>query len=178
MKILQIIVFIVISISATAQQGLQMQPVEQDSAQIEFERKMEYRQLISGNSANLLIDEVRMPAFDISEAYRSRYAVNLNFYALAGLWNNGFSAGRTSSFYSPFYQNGMVLSEGIHQLGDKFVLGGYSYGANSIFSAPNPHPGSNNFDTYGNTLFMQYKVSKNFKIETRINVSQGAMPGF
>jgi hypothetical protein len=81
-------------------------------------------------------------------------------------------------FFSPFYQNGMVLSEGAYNFGGKFTFGGFSYGTNSVMSAPLPNQ-MNKFDNYGSTLFMQYKVSKNFKIETRVNINQGGgYPGF
>ena len=79
---------------------------------------------------------------------------------------------------SPFYQNGTILSQAAYQLSDKFTMGGYSYGTNSIFAAPNANPRANKFNNYGSTLYMQYKVSKNFKIETRVNVSQGGGPGY
>ena len=58
-------------------------------------------------------------------------------------------------------------------MADKFKIGGFSYGANSVFSAPFPNQGLNNYDYRGATMFMQYKVSKNFKIETSVNVQQG-----
>jgi len=75
---------------------------------------------------------------------------------------------------SPFIRDGTVFSAGEYQFSDKFKIGGYSYGANSVFSAPFPNQGLNDsYDFRGNTLFMQYKVSKNFKIETRVNVQQG-----
>jgi len=77
-----------------------------------------------------------------------------------------------SPFYSPFYQNGRVFSEAAYKIGDKFTFGGFSYGTNPMMMPP-PAPGINNFNRYGSTMFMQYKVGKNFKIETRVNVSQG-----
>ncbi len=166
---------------SVAQQGLQMEFTEQDSAEMKLQREIEYRQLISGNvfDTNLLDEKIELPDFDFMAEYHNRYSLNLGMNPIANYSFGGISSGMTNPFYSPFYSNAMVLSAAAYQLGDKFVLGGYSYGTNSIFAAPNPNRGMNNFDSYGSTLFLQYKVSKNFKIETRINVQQnGQHPGF
>ncbi|HSM48550.1 MAG TPA: hypothetical protein VK872_12085, partial [Draconibacterium sp.] len=118
--------------------------------------------------------------FDLNTEFAKMYSLNLNLYNFNNMFNSGFSTGMMNPFYSPFYQNGMVLSEGAYKFSDKFTFGGFSYGANSMMSGPPmPTPGMDKFDRYGSTLFMQYKVSKNFKIETRFNVSQGGRyPGF
>lgn len=182
MKVFKNILFlllITVSTQTIAQQGITMMPLEQDSAKIELERQIEYRQLILGKPEEGLFNEkIEMPGFDLQNEYKKRYKINLDIYTLNSFQMREFSFGMLNPFYTPFYQNGMVLSEAAYQFGDKFILGGYSYGVNSIFSAPLPNHGTNFFDTYGNTLFMQYKVSKNFKIETRVNVTQGRRYGF
>lgn len=154
---------------------------EQDSAQMKLKRQIEYQQLISGNAfnTNLMDEEIKLQDFDFTAEYINRYTLNLNVFPINNYTFSGFSSGMTNSFHSPFYRNGTILSAAAYQLGDKFILGGFSYGANSISSAPFPNQGINNFDSYGSTLFLQYKVSKNFKIETRVNVIQGGQhPGF
>ena len=169
-----------ISVRSAAQQGILMMPLEQDSAQIELNKQIEYRQLISGQMpAGLITEKIELPGFNFNEELARRYALNLNLYSFGGIPMTGISTGSMYPFFSPFYQNGMVLSEGAYKMGDKFTLGGFSYGANSIMNLPTLNPEMNNFDSYGSTLFLQYKVSKNFKIETRVNVSQrGIHPGF
>jgi hypothetical protein len=165
---------------AAAQQGKILMPLETDSSQIDIERQIEYRQLISGQFNNDLFPEtVKLSGFDLNTEFAKMYSLNLNLYNFNTMFNSGFSTGM-NPFPSPFYQNGMVLSEGAYQFSDKFTFGGFSYGANSMMSGPPmPTPGIDKFDRYGSTLFMQYKVSKNFKIETRFNVSQGSRyPGF
>ena len=72
----------------------------------------------------------------------------------------------------------MILSEGAYKISNKFTFGGYSYGTNPM-NLPPPMPGMNDFSHYGYTMFMQYKVGKNFKIETRFNISKGGrLPWF
>ncbi len=116
-----------------------MMPMEQDSAQIELERQIEYRQLIAGKpESNLFIEKIDLPDFDLTAEYDKRYTLNLNYFALKTLPLSNFSSSMFLPVYSPFFANGKILSEAAYQLGDKFVLGGYSYGMNSIFSAPLP----------------------------------------
>jgi hypothetical protein len=184
-KILLIALFF-IAYHSYAQQGLQMNFTEQDSAQMRLQRQIEYYQLVSGNffNSNLLLDDIEIPKYDYLAETLSRYTISFDFSPVTGYQGitgyQGNSTGMVNPVFSPFYRNGTVLSAAAYQLGDKFTLGGYSYGTNSIFSAPYPNQGmNNNFDSYGSTLFMQYKVSKKFKIETRINVQQrGHYPGF
>lgn len=170
-----------ISIGSAAQEVLILKPMEQDSTQLQLERQIEYRQLISGKASNdFMTEKMELPKFDYKSEFSKRYTHNFDINSFNSFPRYGFSTRTMNPFYSPFYQNGMVLSEGAYKFGDKFTFGGFSYGANSMMSGPPmPNMGMNKFDRYGSTLFMQYKVSKNFKIETRVNVSQGGMyPGF
>lgn len=178
LKHLFILYLIFISVGSFAQQGLQMDFTEQDSAQMNLQRQMEYFQLVNGLSLDvqLLNEPLSLPELDPMAVYYDRYKLHLEFSPLTNFVFGGISSGMFSPIYSPFYNSGRVLSAAAYQLGNKFTLGGFSYGANSIFSTPTHNNGMNNFDSYGSTIFMQYKVSKNFKIETRVNVQQGAHP--
>jgi len=77
---------------------------------------------------------------------------------------------------SPFYTNGMVFNQATFQLSDKFSVGGNSFGAQSVFDKPRINSSINDMSTKGASMFMQYKVSKNFKIETRVSVSGHKSP--
>jgi len=77
---------------------------------------------------------------------------------------------------SPFYTNGMVFNQATYQLSDKFSIGGNSFGAQSVFDAPRVNSSINEMSTKGASMFMQYKVSKNFKVETRVSVSSHKSP--
>ena len=158
-------------ISVHAQEKLMPIMPAEDSTQILLERKILYNQLMTGTPENSEIFEVpQLHKFDFSAAIAQRFSINpsgmLHTTTLGGFTPGLFPA-------APFLRNGSVFSAASYQLSDKFTVGGYSFGANSIFSAPLPNQGMNNFDTRGSTLFMQYKVSKNFKIETRVSVTQG-----
>lgn len=170
---------LLVAVSGFAQQGIIMKPLETDSAQMELERQMEYRQLISGSqTGSLLTEKIALPGFNDLLTANNRYAFNFDFSAINNFAFTGISTGTGSAFYNPYFHNGVVLSEGAYKLGDKFTFGGFSYGANTVFSAPLPNQSSGSFDSYGSTLFMQYNVSKKVKIQTRVNVSQGHFPEF
>ncbi len=154
-------------------------PLEKDSAQVELERQILYRELLSGTLQNGgLVPDLELPKADLNLAI-SQLHYNFNskeFFQPENI--EYFNINSIGFVASPFFRNGAIFSGATYKLNDKLQLGGYSFGANSIFSAPMPNQGMNNFDTRGATMFMQYKVSKNFKIETRVSVTQGKGPGF
>ena len=170
---------IITSIKSNAQQGELLMPLTQDSTQIELEKQIEYRQLISGDMfPGLHSETVTLSGFNFGDEYAQRYGFSFDFFTFNSYSMSGFSAGELGPMYSPFNQNGMVLSQGAYKFGNKFTLGGYSFGSNPM-NLPPPTMGMNDFSRYGSTMFMQYKVGKNFKIETRVNISKGGMyPGF
>ena len=77
---------------------------------------------------------------------------------------------------SPFYTNGAVFNQSTYRVSDKFSFGGNSFGAQSVFDRPQLNPAIQNMSTKGASMFMQYKVSKNFKVETRVSVSTHKSP--
>ena len=180
LKTILVQVFLILSVIARAQERLVLKPLETDSVQLNLQRQMEYRQLISGQIApEMNVEKLVLPQFSYKSEFLKRYSYHVDPYDFYDFPLHGFRTGMIDPYYSPFVRNGAVLSEGAYRLNDKFTFGGFSYGANSVMSAPFPNQGINKFDTYGSTLFMQYKVSKNFKIETRVNVQQrGTPPGF
>lgn len=173
-----IILFFVFCLSATAQQGLVMDFGEIDSTEMKVQRQVEYHQFINGTFGNdFFIDKVDLPEFNALQEYQNRYTLSINALPMAKYIGAGFMP-TTFGGLSPYYYNSQVLSEAAYQLSDKFIVGGFSYGANSMHSAPLPNQNGSYFDTYGSTMFMQYKVSKNFKIETSVSVGQNRGPGF
>ncbi len=76
-----------------------------------------------------------------------------------------------STFYFPYIFSGTIFNQAAYQINDKLILGGNSFGVNSIFSPSIVHPMTNQWQTRGASMFMQYKVNRNFKIETRITVT-------
>jgi len=169
-----IFIFLVfLSFGSFAQQGLQMNFGEVDSAEVVQQRQIEYYEFINGLGQNEFINDIKLPSYKFNPIIGNPYTYTFTFQPL---FNNNFSAFSNYEIISPFFYNGQVLSSDAYQIGNKLVLGGFSYGANSFMSAPLPNQNGHSFDTYGSTMFLQYKVSKNFKIETRISVQQRQGP--
>lgn len=177
MKRIFFILLLNISVTAFGQEKLMPLMPEQDSSMITAERKLMYNQLLMGI---LPSGEWMQPLpvvklnFD-SEALKFR---SFNFFENQ---TDTWAAGRLyfrapGSLFHPLVLNTNVLSGSEYRFNNRFVLGGYSFEGRSPFTAPFPNHGLNNFDVRGSTLFMKYNVSKNFKIETRVNVIQG--PGY
>ena len=165
--------FLFVSVTGFAQQGIILKPLEMDTATVELQRQAEYRQLITGQIPDgFMVHQLEFPKFDFKSNFKSDYVFSFNQFFSGGIPVSGFSMGSTIPYFSPYYGNSTLLSQGAYQLNSKFVVGGYSYGVNSPFSAPLPSS-FEPFDRYGSTFFMQYKVGKNFKIEKSVNVSQG-----
>lgn len=152
---------------------------ETDSTQMKNERQLLYQQLLSVSlQSSGLMDNIKLPEFDFNGELPKRYQFSAETFTTNQYQFNIYPGGNSILTSSPFFTNGAVFSEAQYKFSDKFILGGYSFGTNSIFASPLPNQGMNNFNTRVSTLFMQYKVSKNFKIETRVSVSQGSRNGF
>ena len=168
------------TLELAAQEKLMPVMPETDSIEAELEKKILYQQLLSGTLlSGGLIENLELPKFSFNHEFAKRYQFNPISFQSETYQFNYYPAGIKVFTNMPFVLNSAVFSEANYQVTDKFSLGGYSFGANSVFAAPFPNRGlNNNFDTRGSTFFMQYKVSKNFKIETRVSVTQGNGPGF
>ncbi len=173
------ILFIIFSLGAGGQELVLPELDEQDSLHLEMERDLMYRQLMTGSimDDNLALP-LQMPEISFDAAVAQRWTFDSSELLSGQLQVNEYFTPYPGLVPSPFFRNGSVFSSAAYKINDRFTLGGYSFGANSVFTAPLPNQGLNNFDVRGSTMFMQYKVSKNFKIETRVNVTQGPGPGF
>jgi len=172
-----LILFTAVFCQLYAQEPLLPLLPEKDTAALVAERQLMYYQFLSGTlPSGELMQPVQLPGFNFQHEMTKRWSFALPENTLSVFSFHGFNPGYFGVGLSPFLQNETVFSGSEYQVNDKFTLGGYSFGANSVFTAPFPNQGLNNFDMRGNTLFMKYNVSKNFKIETRVNVIRS--PGF
>jgi hypothetical protein len=105
------------------------------------------------------------------------YSKNLDFskYRNSALISSeSFSV--NSFGFSPFWANGFVFNQATYRLNDRISIGGNSFGAQSVFDQPRLNSSMQNMSTKGASMFMQYKVSKSFKVETRISISNHQSP--
>lgn len=174
MKNLLLVILIFIGFGAFAQEGPQLLMPKQDSTELEQQRKMEYFRLVNGlPTSDLFMNHLELSGLNVQQEFMKRYALNPSITAFPSIQ---LIPETSFNFASPFWVNGQILGGSVTQLSDKFTIGGFSYGANSVFSAPLPNANKSYFDSYGSTMFMQYKVSKNFKIETSVSVGRQQGP--
>lgn len=112
---------------------------------------------------------ISTPAFHINKYLQSNRKVEYQNFNFLQPGNRNFAAG--TFFVSPFFHSGTIFNQANYHLSDKVTFGGNSFGVNSIFNAPLPHPSANQWENRGASMFMQYKVNRNIKIETRISVT-------
>ena len=110
-----------------------------------------------------------LQAFDFTEYLTSRWKVETPGSLFSGFYGNArlFPGGM------PLFYGGTmaVFNQATYQFSDRLRMGGNSFGVNPPWVAPGLPGGQNRYDFRGASLFMEYKVSKNFRIETRVSVS-------
>jgi hypothetical protein len=175
MKAFYTAILIILAGGAFAQQGLQLMLPEEDSLGIDTVMPAPSVLFNENELSNpeFLMYQLQPVPLNIQQGYNNRYSVNASALEMPEFT---YIPSMSLNVISPFYSNAQIIGGSATKLNDKFTIGGYSYGANSVFSAPLPNPQNSYFDTYGSTMFMQYKVSKNFKIETRVSVGQNQGP--
>ena len=102
------------------------------------------------------------PSFDFSGVLKSRWKIDVPS-------SDRFLIFPSISTYFPF--SGTVFNQAIYQATDRLKIGGNSYGINSLLHAPLPSIGPGNYDYRGMSVFMEYKINKNFRIGGSISVS-------
>ncbi len=164
------ILLLVVCLSSYAQQGLQMEFGEVDSVAMLQQRQLEYYQLINNNPGNELQSQnFKLPRYSLLPKQNPPYTFGID--PLSGFSYLGSYYGAMAGV-SSYFHNTEILSQAAYQLGNKFVVGGYSYGANNIMAPGATQMQNSYFDSYGSTMFMKYKISKKVSIETSISVGQ------
>ena len=175
MKGLFFLIGILSGLVTFAQEPLMPMMHEQDSMQLAAERQIIHYKLLYGiPPAGEWLQQEKLPDFNFNFGQPGRRDFGIPAFS-ADPWLFGIPiAGYARTNSTSFFRNETLLSGSAWQLNDRFTLGGYSFGADSWITAPFPNQGLNNFDFHGSTLFMHYNVSKNVRVETRINVTRGA----
>jgi hypothetical protein len=158
-----------------AQEPVKIQVPDKDSVRIElpslFEPGIELPDYKEVNPLYLdLKTKLDIPAFDFSRYLHSRW--NIHYF----IFNNEFLSGinrftSPGSFFSPFGVEGVILNQAVYQVSDKVIIGGNNFGMNSLLNSPLNYPGSGRYNIRGASLFMEYKVTKNFRIGGSVSVS-------
>jgi hypothetical protein len=105
------------------------------------------------------------------------YNANLDFKRYLGnLAKTDFSVNSSGTYYNPYVSSFQIFNQSTYQLSDRLKIGGNSFGATTVFDTPVLNPGIQKMSIQGANLFMQYKVTDKFKIETRVSISNQRLP--
>ncbi len=105
--------------------------------------------------------------------YNKNLGLN-RFMTGSGTSTSSFSA--TGFGFSPFYPGGTVFNQTTYRLNDHLSLGGNSFGARSVFEQPRLNSTIQDMSIKGASMFLQYKFSNNFKVQTRFTISNHQSP--
>ncbi len=107
-----------------------------------------------------------VPAFDLTKFLNSGWRIKTSFLS-------SFFSGSPAlpGMFLPFGGTGSVFSEATYSLNQKLTIGGNSFGILSPLSPAPGVSGTNRYELRGATLFMEYKVNKNFRIGAGITVT-------
>jgi hypothetical protein len=78
--------------------------------------------------------------------------------------------------FSPFFSTGKIFNQASYRLSDRLLLGGSSFGAQSVFNPLEINSSMQNMNWKGASMFLQYKVSKSVKVEGRVSISNRPNP--
>ena len=111
---------------------------------------------------NAVFDQPLLPA----------YNKNLDFLKYL---NPSKEISHSYSFYgalfNPVFPFGKVYNQSTYRLNERFLIGGNSFGAQSVFDRPKMNTTIQDMSIKGASMFMQYKVNDHFKVQTRISIS-------
>lgn len=172
-----IIALILFCLKSYAQEPLMPLVPVQDTLPSEIERSIMYHQLLTGVPP---LEDWLSPASSINFNFNN----NLKFYKYQGISSIFREREGVALFiFRPglghpgsLFWNETLFSGSSINFNNRFSVGGYSFGANTPWKNSLPNRELNQFDYRGSTLFMEYHISKNFRIGTQMQIIQG--PGF
>lgn len=160
-----------VMVSAYSQEEILLDSIAKIQSKVEHKELNMGRPLLFENSFSIGENNF-FDKFLFNQPLLTDYNKNLDFKKNLNFSKSTIESLSTNGFIvSPIYTNGMVFNQAIYRLSNKFSFGGNSFGAQSVFDKPRMNPSINDLSTKGASMFMQYKVSKNVKIETRVSVT-------
>ncbi|MFA5330212.1 MAG: hypothetical protein WC384_20625 [Prolixibacteraceae bacterium] len=161
---------------ASAQEEIRLDSISKKLNVSDRERLMIDKPLIFGNSFSP--DEImQTDPLMFHQPFLPDYSKNFDFKKYLGVPNYSSQSFSAIGYgISPFYMNGVVFNQATYKINDRFSFGGNSFGARSIFDQPKLNSSVQDMSTKSASMFLQYKVSKSIKVETRISISNHQSP--
>lgn len=118
-------------------------------------------------------EEITFPDISIfNQPLLPDYNKNLDFSRHLNPKQISFSAPYSAGFSNhSIFSFGHVFNQSAYQLNDRLTFGGNSFGARSIFEAPKLNSSIQDLSIKGASMFMEYKVTDKFKVQTRVSIS-------
>ena len=105
------------------------------------------------------------------------YNKNLNFKRY---FNPSKETGPDYNFtgysFDTVFPFGHIFNQSSLRLNDRLQIGGNTFGARSVFDQPKLNSTIQDMSIKGASIFMQYKVSDHFKVQTRVSISNHNSP--
>jgi len=115
--------------------------------------------------------------FKLNQPILPVFNKNLDFSGLLNTTQIASSSYLNMGFgFSPFFSTGKIFNQATYRLNDRFLFGGNSFGAQSVFEMPRINTSIQNMNWKGASMFLQYKVSKSIKVEGRVSISNRTNP--
>jgi hypothetical protein len=136
------------------------------------EKKLFYDQLFVFSDNSLYGNLIRYDADFFNQPLFSESNWKIDFNAM----ENPFVPGASNRYsivygYQPLFGYYSIMNQARYQINDRFSIGGNSFAGSSLFDPMPLNRPFNEMDIKGASMFLEYKVSKKFKIGARIDVT-------
>ena len=146
--------------------SISAKPLEIKVKQPIMEQTLNFDEIAFPNELNLFDNSI------FNQPLLPAYNKNLDFIKyLKPSKTTGFSQYTERFSFDPFFQYGHIFNQSSYQLNDRILIGGNSFGAHSIFDPPKMNSTIQEMSIKGASMFLQYKVSDKFKVQTRFSIS-------
>jgi hypothetical protein len=110
-----------------------------------------------------------LPAFNFQQYLQPDWSK----YNSSWIVNSERSSSFISSVFFPsaYGTSGVIFNQASYRLTPRLSVGGNSFGINAILHAPVQRSFADQWQWRGASMFLEYKFSKNFRIETRVSVT-------
>lgn len=106
------------------------------------------------------------------------YQKNLDFLKYLNPSSSAsYSFSLMRSGFHPVFPFGQVFNQSSYRVNNHLIVGGNSFGAQSVFDRPKLNSTIQDMGIKGASMFIEYKVNDRFKVQTRFGISnRGSAP--
>ncbi|HZL08389.1 MAG TPA: hypothetical protein VFC65_00210 [Prolixibacteraceae bacterium] len=162
--------------SAFAQEEMILDSIPEIQRETGISRPSIEKPLLFDDSFSM--DEINLRDLSLfSQPLLPEYNKNLDFLHhlnSSGLSTESFSM--TGFGISPFFSTANIFNQATYKLNDRLSVGGNSFGIQSAFDQPKLNPTIQEMSTRGASMFLQYKITDKFKVETRFSITNHRSP--